>query len=168
MRLFFLILFTLVVSCGSQFFEPPPEPPDFETCTTGKKHFGLLITKSILPVPVFGRQEARLYTSKPEFWDEFEGSIHLKDIKWNVNWVKRVKIEINQFTIAQYEDDKWTISSTLDLAPFFKEKEGDSTRLGFDIKLEGDGLKPAREFVIEVDAEFYFCGKNQDLMFNLE
>lgn len=123
-----------------------------------------MIKKSFLPVPFSGTQFITLYTPKPEFWDEFEGSIHLKDVKWNASWISEVWVKFDAYTVASWDGEEWTVSSTLDISEFIEDKENDLDRLKFEIELEAEGLKPRKEFIIEVEAEFYFCGKNHELM----
>jgi len=153
-------------SCGSKFLEYPITP-EFEECTVGEKSFITNIDRSPLPLPFVGRKEIHLFTDKPEFWDQFDGSIHLKSIKWNINWISRVSVIFDEFTVARWSGQEWFVSSAVDLSPFFRDKEGDPSRLVLDLILNGKGTKPAKAFMIEATAEFYFCGENADLMFDL-
>lgn len=168
MRVLILTLIPLfLISCGSVFIEAPPEPPDFAECTVGTKHFVSGIKETAFVLPFSGTMKKDLHTSKPEFWDEFEGTIHFKTVRWNVDWIGELKVILDYITVAIWDGETWTSTGTIDLKPFIKDNPSDPDELILEVKLSGRGLKPAKYFVIEVDAEFYFCGKNQELMTNL-
>lgn len=164
MKTFFLLLLTLILGCGPSIFEAPPLPPEFEDCTIAEKDFATLILKSLTPLPFTGRRSITLHTDKPEYWKEFKGTIHLRRINWNVDWLSDVQVIFGPFVIASWDGHDWELSSTVDLKPFFRISEADSDRLKFKVELSATGIKPRKEFLIEVKAEFYFCGENNELM----
>lgn len=164
MRYIFLILVSLIFSCGSTFLADPPPAPEFEDCVYLTKYFISHLDSSLIPLPFNGEKVFYLFTDKPEYWHEFEGTIHLKSIKWNVEWIKYLAVIADNFIIASYEDEEWQVSSRINLKPLFQIKEDNPNRLVFELKMNAKGTKPSNKTVIEVEAEFYFCGENQDLM----
>lgn len=167
MKHYILIFLLFFVSCGKDIYRYPPDPPEFEECTVGTKEFVTVIKKTHVSLPFSGIQKITLYSHKPEFWDQFEGTVHLKDVDWNADWISEVWVKFDAFTVASWDGHEWVISSTLDLMPFISDKPDDPDRLKFEIEIKAEGLKPAKEFIIEVEADFYFCGKNHELMENL-
>jgi hypothetical protein len=161
--IFYILIFCLTMGCGSKFMEYPPEP-DLSDCYVATKQFETGLKKTPIPVPFKYKSTYELETDKPDNWSDFNGTIHLKSIKWNVTWISYLKVILDWFTVATWRDDEWRVSPTVDLKPFFTQKENNSSKLVFTVKFDSKGIKPARAVVIEAEMELYFCGENAALI----
>lgn len=158
--LFVLILF--LTSCGSTFIEYPPDPPDFEYCDLIVETLTTTTQQTPIKLPIENRFETKMWTDAPEHWDEFDGSIHLASLTWNLDWVSKAWLIIGDLTIASYDEGHWTTSPRLDLSDVIVSHE--NGRLSFEAKIRVKGWKPAGEETIQATAEVWLCGENSDLV----
>lgn len=155
-RLLVFLLFP-ACACGSTYLaEPSPFDPNREDCSTVDRLLEGYAVNTPIPVPFVGPRDVTLWTGKPEGWDEFVGTVHLRRLSWNIDWISNGSIQIDGLTVARLDDGRWMTNPDIDLTSAIEAVDGD--RLKFTAKLKGRGVKPSGRPLIVTTVRAAFCG----------
>lgn len=157
-----LIIFALAsaCACGSVYLSEPYPIPDFQECRTVRKSLTGHAIDTPIPVPFSGPRTITLFTDRPDGWDAFDGTIHLRGLSWDIDWISNGSIQIDGLTVAVLRGGEWSTSPTVDLRPAISTPTDSS--IAFTAKLKGSGVKPAGKPSITVEARIAICGEGRD------
>lgn len=165
-RMILILILALMINCdacGPVFILAPPER-DLTNCLRIPKQFRSTLRATTVPIPFSGATTIRMFTSKPDLWSEFNGTIHLVQVDWDVTWISKVYVSIGGLTVAVYEDGSWSaVGENLDLTPHLKDDGRGS--LYIDTRFRGKGVRPGQRTTIHTSVELAVCGENADLVF---
>lgn len=156
-------IFLLTMSCcGSSVFIEEAEPlPDFRGCYRHDEVLVGVTDYTPIALPFAGRRAVTLFTPLPDGWDQFHGSVHLVELKWNLDWVKNATLIVGPFIAADLgKDGKWVTYPRTDLMDALSVHDGEWLR--FRSETTGKGWKPAGTQEIRVEASVQLCGEGAE------
>lgn len=157
-RLICLFLLASACACGPDYIAAPSPAPEWETCETVERSLVGHTVSTPVPIPFTGPRSFVLWTGKPDGWDEFEGSVHLREVTWDVDWISNGSIQIGGLTVAELDRGRWFANAAVDIRPAI-HAEGEF--LKFEAKIRGSGVKPAGKQTLTTQATIAFCGIGQ-------
>lgn len=156
------ILAAIVVwGCGSSKYYTIPGPlPDTSDCKQVERSFSGKMLWTPFPFPFEGTRTMKLWAAVPPGWDEFDGQVYLMSGRWNVTWVKELRMSIEPYqNIATWNGDVWTVDSRVDVKPLLKRED---EWLSIEPKVYARGTKPKGNPGASVVVTLAVCGKGRE------
>lgn len=151
----------LLVGCGSVFIAAPA-PYDPSQCESVHRELSSKTQHTPIPIPFAGTRKVVFYMLRPDGWEEFEGTIHLEGLHWDVDWIKEGSLRVEHLTIAVLNNGEWETNPDVDITEGLSVIEEDGKLwVGFEATLKGKGVKPAGRQSITVQAQAGLCGEGR-------